>query len=468
MPRRKPIIVIQGGQWGSEAKGAATAAIGRQRQAKVYVRTGTVNAGHTVYHKGGEYKMQQLPVGWVDPDAVLVLGAGAYISPDILEHEIRMINEVMGGDVRDRLIIDRNCGLHVSDHTRRSSESGRHHSIGATGKGCSEAVTDKIRNRGTLANSLFRNYVPSFNDHPGFTNLTGLLTDTSRYLNDQYEIGQQIIIEGTQGSHLDLHLGPYPYTTHKQTQAANWAAECGLGLGAEWEVALVIRTYPIRVAGCSGPMPYEITWQKLAVKINAMMAADTGKPLLDPEAIVIWDEMCKKVTHSQWPQFDEWALRQPAFQYHFTQVGGIYGPFPPDAQDFLSEMHSLAFNQLGPDTQNELKKLFEFTTVTKKLRRVSRFDASTVHDAIRWNRPKYLVMTFMNYWMPSLWGRTQLEGTDIRRLKSEILSLETAFGLPVEYFNVGPENQHFFNVPEVLRRNEPTDHSNGLVYDNIG
>lgn len=442
--QRKPIIVVQGGQWGSEAKGMVTAALGQRKQAQVYVRTGTVNAGHTVYYKGKPYKMQQLPVGWVDPNADLVLGPGAYIHPGILFDEIKMVTDVTGHDIRDRLYIDERCGLHLPEHTYRSSESGRHHSMGATGKGCSEAVIDKIKGRGQPGNHLFKGaitanpYIPA--DYRGGQLLfeSDQLTDTVTLLNDWYDMGRQIVIEGTQGTHLDLHLGPYPYTTHKQTQAANWAAECGLGLGAEWEVVLVLRTYPIRVAGNSGPMPREITWQELTRVVKGKLEkANLGHMdaaiMPSDESLVIWEGACRLVTAKHWPEFTHYALspfKSPQF------------PSSPRVNEFLSEMPKAAFEALQSDVQKDLSRFFEFTTVTRKLRRVARFDPDVAYQAVRWNRPKYVVMTFMNYVFPELWGRTGLDVGESAKVQMWLQERMREIDCPIRYATFGAEDQH--------------------------
>lgn len=438
--QRKPIVVIQGGQWGSEAKGMVTAALGQRKQAQVYVRTGTVNAGHTVYYKGKPYKMQQLPVGWVDPNADLVLGPGAYIHPGILDEEIRMVNEATGQDIRDRLYIDERCGIHLTMHTERSTESGRHHLMGATGKGCSEAVIDKIRLRGREQNTLYKGYVPSHDGHPSFMQV-GDPTDTVTLLNDWYDMGRQIVIEGTQGTHLDLHLGPYPYTTHKQTQAANWAAECGMGLGAEWEVVLVLRTYPIRVAGNSGPMPREGTWQEIARVINSKLAkAGIMKPIVGERALERWEEACRLATMANWPEYEHQSLRP------YILNGEDMVADHNQRNEFLSEMPKVAFNILEPDIRAELEKLFEFTTVTKKLRRVARFDPDMAYQAVRMNRPKYVVMTFMNYVFPEFWGRTGFDPGEMNRINGWLRERSREVDCSIPFATFGPEDQHLVEV----------------------
>lgn len=273
----RPIIIVQGGQWGSEAKGAIAAWMCQRRKVDYAVRTGGVNAGHTVHYPGANgqevFKMQQLPTGWVSSRTTLVLGAGTFVHPQILNDEIKMVNEALGGgeDIRTRLVIDNRVSLHLPEHQEQAKLENRHHAIGATGKGCSVALVHKIAYRGRGC-KLFKEWLEGTQStHHHYPYLQGShfrFADTAVMLHDAYDGGKLILLEGTQGTKLDLHLGPYPYTTHKQTTAAQWVAEAGLSPNMQYEVALVVRTYPIRVAGNSGPMPQEITWPNLAREIN--------------------------------------------------------------------------------------------------------------------------------------------------------------------------------------------------------
>lgn len=441
----KPIVIVQGGQWGSEAKGLITAKIVHDRKADICVRTGTVNAGHTVYYKGRAYKMQQLPVGWVRPQCVLALGAGAYIHPGILQREIEMVSEATGEDVRDRLLIDHNCGLHLDAHTDRSTISGRHHSMGATGKGCSEAVVDKIRGRGRPGLLTFKEWAMANCDDPlhqlhcftgnGFSN-------TAFWINHSFDQGKQIVIEGTQGTLLDLHLGPYPYTTHKQTQASNWLAECGLSPTLPLDLVLVMRTFPIRVAGNSGPMPREIGWDRLAFEMNDRLLKLGLRHRVSPVAISNWQDAVSQALEDEGdcPQTDpcHWT---PGQRKEYAAVA--------------SEVYGHAWASLTGDDQEALSLLFERTTVTNKLRRIARWDPETTETAIMLNRPTSVALTFLNYVFPELWG---LRRGMFRHLASEtklevvryIKDREKEMGCKVSMVGFGPTEEETLDRHEVF------------------
>lgn len=446
MANTKPIIIVQGGQWGSEAKGLLTQKLVVDRKVDICIRTGTVNAGHTAYYLGKSYKMQQLPVGWVRPECTLVIGAGAFVHPDVLQHEIEMVNAAMPHlDVRDRLLIDTRCGLHLPFHTHLAADANRHHSMGATGKGCSEAVVGKIRGRGNRTAHLFKEWYEGPHIVASRA-LRGLkLVDTVDYLNYQYDRGQQLLIEGTQGTLLDLHLGPYPYVTHKQTQAASWMAEAGLSVTLPVELILVMRTFPIRVAGNSGPMPHEISWWGLADELNQKRIKAGEGYLVHPSALSMWVDKLATVTSGLLRQAG--APPMPFDPANWTDVEKAAYP------SIASEAHAKAWRELDPADQEELAKLFERTTVTAKLRRIARWDSETAAHSIMLNRPSSVALTFLNYVFPEAWGCTRTGFGDLHAdLRDRILRYVAAksveLGCPIQSVGFGPLPEHTWSFYE--------------------
>ena len=427
------VIIVQGAQWGSEAKGVMTAHLCVERQAHYCVRTGAINAGHTIWYKGREYKMQQLPVGWVNPGTDLVIGPGAYIHPETLEREAKWISKATGEDARLRIFIDHRAGLHKDAHTVISQNAGRHHLIGATAKGCSSAIVDKIESRGRRGEELlFRNHAVAQQYN---------LVDTQEMLMFAYEGGSTIVIEGTQGTWLDFHLGPYPYTTSRMTSAANWVAEAGLPPTLDFEVVLVTRTYPIRVAGNSGPMLYEISWPILARAINRK----TGdEPFVMPSSIEKFEEYLAASRHSaSMPRYED--ERWNALNQHEWPANIRY-----EYQTTLSELNATALRGMSsghPEEYRDLMGLFEMTTVTKKLRRIAEFDAIAVRKAARFNGASYIALTFLNYEFPKIWGdpdgtRACLQGPQEGAINSYLSEAEEVVECPIKYVTVGPLQEH--------------------------
>lgn len=442
-----PIIILQGGQYGSEAKGAIAGLMCKREKVDIAVRTGATNAGHTVYYApiamdrlAGEpsnqpprevaVKMQQLPVGWVNPDTELVLGAGSMIDPVILERECTLVSSLTGRDVRQRLYVDGRAGVHLSVHAHRSELSGRHHKIGATGKGCSEAIIDKIRGRG----EGYRN----FGDIPTIAGGYNIC-DTSDMLNRRVDSGAKIMLEGTQGTLLDLHLGPYPYTTHKQCGPAQWMMEAGLSPALATDIIMVVRTYPIRVAGNSGPLPREISWPMLARRINDKRIAMGKPPIVSEHAILLFElavEQAGKQFHI--PSWGKLDVTSANFQHEWTT------PERVEFQEGLSEINKVALLALPEHVRKELEQLFEMTTVTKKLRRIANISWRELRSAAYQVRPHRVALTFMNYEFPDQW----YSAMDPDDMVPDAMKAYTdqvrriCGGAPISYMSFGPADSH--------------------------
>ena len=432
--KRYPIQIVQGAQWGSEGKGAIAAWLCFHDKIDYAVRTGTVNAGHTVYYKGKPFKMQQIPTGWVRPETQLVIGPGALISPDIISREIMMINEATGRDVRSRLYVDWRCGVHLPVHTDRSTASGRHHSIGATGKGSSEALIDKIRGRGKGYKLYSQNGEWS---ERGDIVSPWNYCDTSSMLNHAFDRGERILLEGTQGTFLDLHLGPYPYTTHKQTLPGQWLTEAGLSPSLPVEVVLVVRTKPIRVAGNSGPMPGETSWPLLVADMNDKL----GTNVIDSEAVPIFERLLEQ--EGKWRGLPE-GLSATA-QHTWTSAEREEWKEP------LSEMNAAVLNLMKEDysySYKELCRVFEFTTVTGKLRRIANINNSMMIEAMQLNRPSRVALTFCDYEWPRMWDCRSRANVvaELTGVHQEMYDFCEEFGAQdhLAFASFGPQHHNIF------------------------
>lgn len=435
------IIVVQGGQWGSEAKGAIAAYLCIARDIDYAVRTGAINAGHTVVYDGKPYAMQQIPTGWVNPDTRLVIGAGAYIHPETLCREVKMINGAMPHlNVMDRLYIDRRCGLHTDEASQLSKEANRHHSIGATGKGCSEAIVAKIRNRND-GYELFADSEHSL----GFEQSIG---DTVNLLNEASDTGARILIEGTQGTHLDLHLGPYPFTTSRMTSAANWVAESGLSPSLPYEVVLVCRTYPIRVAGNSGPMKNEIEWLDLARRINDRLIAADRAPLVSPDALAAF-EISLFMAATKAIEMGKYKMPMDNKGFPDTKLSKWTASQRDEFRVAASELHRDALELCDGATVKELRKLFEMTTVTKKLRRIAEMNMDDLRYAVMINRPAWIALTFVDYIEPLVARATTdqiVSSSDLSHVRALIAGIERELSTPIKLVSTGPNHNNVHDL----------------------
>lgn len=241
-----PVSVIFGGQFGSEGKGKVAHCFAEKYNAKAVIRVGGPNSGHTVIDSNGNpLVLKQLPTAAILKDVFSVITAGNYINVNILlkEIEITQIDD-------EKLIIDPFAVIISSEDLDAEQNSGLKESIGSTGSGIGAAVSRRINRDKSLRFAK---------DEPV---LTKYINNTTPFLRDLLTQNHRIIIEGTQGFGLSLlHSNNYPFTTSRDTSAAAFVSEAGLSPLDVDEVIMVIRTFPIRVGGNSGPLPNEIDWE---------------------------------------------------------------------------------------------------------------------------------------------------------------------------------------------------------------
>lgn len=398
----KPITIVQGGQFGSESKGAIAFYLCQNRGVQWAVRTGSINAGHSVMVGGRKIAFQQLPVAAAMSGVKLVLGPGAYIHGPTLMKESEF-----GPDVLNRLYVDNNCGVHLDHFTDEATAAGRNLKIGATGKGCAEATIAKLRDRGVGTPLLFRNHHKAIGYH---------WSDTAEMLTDAYHSGDHVLLEGTQGTLLDLHTGPYPFVTSRQCISSAWVAEAGLSPALNYDVTLVVRTYPIRVAGNSGPMPNEMDWPTLARRMNRRLADRKLPAVVHEEAIVEYEQSL---------QFAQAAMADRDSSYR-----SLHAP-------------TEALKSMTAEGLTEVMKLFETTTVTKRLRRVAELDVGQLRLTVRKEAPSSIALTFMNYAMPELAFERELHAEALEYIRC----LEHAVDCPISLVSIGPRSEDILEVP---------------------
>lgn len=257
------VDVVVGGGYGSEGKG--NIAFHLAPEYDILVRVGGPNAAHKVYLASGEvFTHFSLPSGTQAGQAQLVLGPGAVVYPPDL------LSEIARCDVSsERLSIDPH--VMVIEESDCEAEAAMVQSIGSTASGTGYATSRRIlRGEGVrLAKD-----VPEL--HP-------YVRPTLEILERAYGARQRIMLEGTQGSGLSLHHGPYPYVTSRDTNVAGCLAEAGIAPARVRRVVMVVRTYPIRVGGNSGPLTTELSWADieqrsgLAGLENKELTSKTGR-----------------------------------------------------------------------------------------------------------------------------------------------------------------------------------------------
>lgn len=254
------VTAVIGAQFGSEGKGTIVNALADEYG--VHVRTGAPNAGHSFWHNEPmPWAMQSVPCGWTNPDAMLIIGRGAIVHLDTLIKEINAI-EKAGYSLRHRLFVDRDSFILENRHHEFEGgiDGDIHKTIGSTGEGVGACRVSRL-NR-----NMFEKGRQAKDVDAGW--LRSLLADTVDMLHRSYKDGQNILLEGAQGYGLSLIHGFWPHVTTNDTNAGQQLTDCGLPPQAIDEVIMTARTYPIRVAGPSGPLEGELTWEYISERVG--------------------------------------------------------------------------------------------------------------------------------------------------------------------------------------------------------
>lgn len=240
------VDVLVGGGYGSEGKG--NIAFHLAPEYDLLIRVGGPNAAHKVYLASGEiFTHFSLPSGTQAGTAQLALGPGAVVYPPDL------LDEISRCDVSvDRLGIDPQ--VMVVEDADKDAEREIVKTIGSTASGTGHATSRRLmRGDGVrLARDV--------------EELRPFVRPTYAILEEAYASGKRIMLEGTQGSGLSLHHGPYPYVTSRDTNVAGCLAEAGIAPARVRKVIMVVRTYPIRVSGTSGPLTAELSWEQIEAR----------------------------------------------------------------------------------------------------------------------------------------------------------------------------------------------------------
>lgn len=254
MPRGK-LTVLVGGQYGSEGKGTIAAHVADNYQ--VHIRVGSPNAGHTIYWRGEKHVMQSIPCGWINSEAIIIIGRGALLNMKQFMKELVHILQYYPSFLR-RLYIDAEAGiLDEKFHEEEGGTEGEmHRRIGSTGEGVGPARIARLQ-RDPAKFRQFKDVAEEY----GLEQC--LMRNTPAMIGCFQDAGYNILIEGTQGSGLSLLHSFWPYCTSIDTNAAGIISEVGIAPSRVTDVLMVCRTFPIRVAGNSGPMKNEIEWDEI-------------------------------------------------------------------------------------------------------------------------------------------------------------------------------------------------------------
>lgn len=301
-------VIVVGAQWGDEGKGKIVDYL--TEKADVIARyQGGNNAGHTVVIDNKKYILHLIPSGILHRGKKCIIGNGVVITPGALIAEIDILNK-KGIEVNENLLISKIAHLVMPYHM--AIEKGHENirgdkKIGTTGRGIGPSYMDKIARYGIRVMDLL---TPDIFKEKLLANLSSInfllenryriaplnaddiyrqymiygerlskyITDTDTAINREIESGKNILLEGAQGTLLDIDHGTYPFVTSSNTIAGGACTGLGIGPTKINKVLGVIKAYTTRVG--EGPFPTEIKGEhgEALRQRGEEFGATTGRP----------------------------------------------------------------------------------------------------------------------------------------------------------------------------------------------
>ncbi|NLI29558.1 MAG: adenylosuccinate synthase, partial [Nitrospiraceae bacterium] len=275
-------VVIVGAQWGDEGKGKIVDVLTQKADTIVRYQGGN-NAGHTVVIGNDKYVLHLIPSGILHGGKKCVIGNGVVIDPAALLTEIDKLAARNIGT--DGLFIAQNAHIIMPYHSAVESEQEKSKKIGTTLRGIGPSYTDKIARQGVRAVDLLkpevfrdklRNNLEMINflmekyykaqkldEALIFDNymkhaarLRRYITDTQTLVNRDVDAKKNVLLEGAQGTLLDIDHGTYPFVTSSNTIAGGACTGAGIGPTRINKVLGIVKAYTTRVG--EGPFPTEL------------------------------------------------------------------------------------------------------------------------------------------------------------------------------------------------------------------
>ncbi|MCK9374045.1 MAG: adenylosuccinate synthase [Sulfuricurvum sp.] len=272
--------LIVGIQWGDEGKGKIVDLLA-QKYDVVARYQGGHNAGHTIVVDGKTHALHLIPSGILNPKAINIIGNGVVVSPEALIKEMKQFDNLLG-----RLFVSESAHMILTFHTLidQAKEKLRgEKAIGTTGRGIGPAYSEKIARAGfrlgelrdveTLSSRVMEYFVqnkaifealeiglPSREELVAELNgyasvLIPFLANTTQMAWKMMDEGKKILLEGAQGTMLDIDHGTYPYVTSSSTISAGACTGLGVNPKDIGKVTGIVKAYCTRVG--NGPFPTE-------------------------------------------------------------------------------------------------------------------------------------------------------------------------------------------------------------------
>ncbi len=301
------VMVLIGAQWGDEGKGKATDLYGERVQWVVRYQGGN-NAGHTVVLPDGQkFAIRLIPSGILTPGVTNVIGNGLVVNPEALLQELGEL-EKRAVDT-SRLLISADAHLVMPYHIAMDKVTERYlgkAKIGTTGRGIGPAYQDKVARMGIRAQDLLdpsileqkiesalelknQILVKVYNRRAidprkilddvlaQAEQFAHRIADTRLLLDQAISRGEHVLMEGSQGTLLDVDHGTYPFVTSSNPTSGGAATGAGIGATRITTVMGILKAYTTRVG--SGPFPTELNdeWGEYLRKTGGEVGVNTGR-----------------------------------------------------------------------------------------------------------------------------------------------------------------------------------------------
>ncbi len=277
-------LVVVGAQWGDEGKGKITDFLAEYADLVVRYQGGS-NAGHTVYVGQNKFMLHLIPSGILYPEKLCIIGNGVVIDMEKTWQEIQGLEE--RGVSTENLKISSRAHIVAPYHKKLDELEEIVSNIGTTKRGIGPAYTDKISRQGfriadfinkdALAIERFKIQLQAKNRilkevygeesydpdqvldqlFAQAAKLSKYVTDTSLLIYDALQTGKKVLLEGAQGTLLDIDHGTYPYVTSSNPSAGGACIGAGIGPTNIKQVLGIAKSYTTRVG--EGPFPTELS-----------------------------------------------------------------------------------------------------------------------------------------------------------------------------------------------------------------
>lgn len=280
------LMVVTGGQYGSEAKGHVCGYLSRRVLDLLAIRTGGSQAGHTAHDDDGKpWPLRHVPVAVVtNPAARLHIADGSQVDPEVLRDELAAL-DASGFNATARLTISPRATVIEARHREQELTASMGDRLGSTCKGVGAAKADRIWRTAHEWGSLEQlAWMPD-------------LVTTRQAVDEALDARRSgtILLEAAQGYALGTHAGHYPQCTSNDCRAVDALSAAGISPWTlpsiyTFESWMVYRTFPIRVAGNSGYLKDETSWEALAAQHGDHIKPEKTTVTQKVRRVGEWDE----------------------------------------------------------------------------------------------------------------------------------------------------------------------------------